>query len=389
MKYECVYLRQFDTVSQARAGLKDYFEFYNYERLHQSLDYHTPAQVYLNNSSDNSVFYQPNSILILWLFGLDIGEYLIDLAEILISKNKFAEAKRELITYKNFKESKNSTIKDRFHDLYKKVENLETLDYDKNFYKENSKSAEQYLYKDIEWQPFLIYHSWKSKKNDEEMIAITDLKNKELAIKKEKFPVLKQSTISEVISCRVYFDKTKNRYTLLQVEKSDLNYENFIEKASTALAVVDHINQEKKLFHYYFNNEVEGVVKFSDTDLRPNVGDCLSIKYFMSLNNKSNKKEAQILKISTTSETNTSLIKTVQGTIELKYKHNGRTLDFDEALDLDLDLNKPDFAFIEDYYVHCKILKKYKINSTRDIKAKVIYNTPQKLDQKIVANKIE
>lgn len=301
-----------------------------------------------------------------------LGDVRLDLAEILISKNKFAEAKRELITYKNFKESKNSTIKDRFNDLYKKVENLETLDYDKNFYKENSKSAEQYLYKDIEWQPFLIYHSWKSKKNDEEMIAITDLKNKELAIKKEKFPVLKQSTINEVISCRVYFDKTKKRYTLLQVEKSDLNYENFIEKASTALAVVDHVNQEKKLFHYYFNNEVEGIVKFSDTDLRPNVGDCLSIKYFMSLNNKSNKKEAQILKISTTSETNTSLIKTVQGTIELKYKHNGRTLDFDEALDLDLDINKPDFAFIEDYYVHCKILKKYKINSTRDIKAKVI-----------------
>ena len=65
VKYECVYLRQFDTVSQARAGLKDYFEFYNYEWLHQSLGFNTPAQVYLNNSSDNSVLYQPNSILIL------------------------------------------------------------------------------------------------------------------------------------------------------------------------------------------------------------------------------------------------------------------------------------------------------------------------------------
>ena len=41
VKYECVYLRQFDTVNQARVGLKEYFEFYNYEQLHQSLDYHT------------------------------------------------------------------------------------------------------------------------------------------------------------------------------------------------------------------------------------------------------------------------------------------------------------------------------------------------------------
>ena len=65
VKYECVYLRQFDTVSQARAGLKDYLEFYNYERLHQSLVFNTPAQVYLNNSSDNTVLYRPNFILIL------------------------------------------------------------------------------------------------------------------------------------------------------------------------------------------------------------------------------------------------------------------------------------------------------------------------------------
>ena len=34
VSYECVYLRQFDTVSQARVGLKEYFEFYNHERLH-------------------------------------------------------------------------------------------------------------------------------------------------------------------------------------------------------------------------------------------------------------------------------------------------------------------------------------------------------------------
>ena len=151
-----------------------------------------------------------------------------------------------------------------------------------------------------------------------------------------------------------------------------MTYENFTNKASTALAVVDHINQEKKLFHYYFNDAVEGIIRFSDTDLRPNVGDCLSIKYFMSLNSKSNKKEAQIVKVSATSEINPSLIKTVQGTIELKYKHSGKTLEFDEAIDSGLDVTKPDFAFIEDHYVHRKILNKYKIYSNRDIKAKVI-----------------
>ena len=46
VKYECVYLQDFQTVQNARIGLKAYFEFYNHKRLHQSLDYKTPAQVY-------------------------------------------------------------------------------------------------------------------------------------------------------------------------------------------------------------------------------------------------------------------------------------------------------------------------------------------------------
>ena len=47
VKYECVYLQEFQAVQQIREGLAQYFKFYNQERLHQSLDYKTPEQVYL------------------------------------------------------------------------------------------------------------------------------------------------------------------------------------------------------------------------------------------------------------------------------------------------------------------------------------------------------
>jgi putative transposase len=47
VKYEHVYLYEHTTVPQLEKGLYDYFAFYNYERLHQSLSYRTPAQVYL------------------------------------------------------------------------------------------------------------------------------------------------------------------------------------------------------------------------------------------------------------------------------------------------------------------------------------------------------
>jgi len=46
VKYESVYLNQWETVQDARQGLSEYFEFYNHERPHQSLGYKTPYTVY-------------------------------------------------------------------------------------------------------------------------------------------------------------------------------------------------------------------------------------------------------------------------------------------------------------------------------------------------------
>jgi putative transposase len=46
VKYENVYLRGYETVPQLQEGLECYFPFYNTERLHQALDYQTPAAVY-------------------------------------------------------------------------------------------------------------------------------------------------------------------------------------------------------------------------------------------------------------------------------------------------------------------------------------------------------
>ncbi len=47
VKYEEVYLKHFPSVPDAVSNLRDFFTFYKHERLHQSLDYPTSAQVYL------------------------------------------------------------------------------------------------------------------------------------------------------------------------------------------------------------------------------------------------------------------------------------------------------------------------------------------------------
>ena len=48
VKYEEVYLHEYDSPRAARKGLAGYFDFYNQARLHQSLDYRTPAEVYFD-----------------------------------------------------------------------------------------------------------------------------------------------------------------------------------------------------------------------------------------------------------------------------------------------------------------------------------------------------
>lgn len=46
VKYEDIFIHDYETVVEARRGLRRFFPFYNDERFHQSLDYQTPAQVY-------------------------------------------------------------------------------------------------------------------------------------------------------------------------------------------------------------------------------------------------------------------------------------------------------------------------------------------------------
>jgi putative transposase len=67
VKYEYVYLQEINTVQEVRLGLQNYFQFYNHERIHQSLGYRTPAEVFTGKQHDwqkKETIYQPPSILI-------------------------------------------------------------------------------------------------------------------------------------------------------------------------------------------------------------------------------------------------------------------------------------------------------------------------------------
>lgn len=54
LKYEEVYLKDYQSPREARTGITQYLDFYNHERLHQSLGYQTPAEVYFGTSQQSN-----------------------------------------------------------------------------------------------------------------------------------------------------------------------------------------------------------------------------------------------------------------------------------------------------------------------------------------------
>jgi putative transposase len=46
VKYENIYLQDYQSPREARQGIRDYLTYYNHQRPHQALEYQTPAEVY-------------------------------------------------------------------------------------------------------------------------------------------------------------------------------------------------------------------------------------------------------------------------------------------------------------------------------------------------------
>jgi putative transposase len=53
VKYEDIYIRDYENGADLDSGLTEYFQFYNYERPHQSLNYRTPATVHFKEKESN------------------------------------------------------------------------------------------------------------------------------------------------------------------------------------------------------------------------------------------------------------------------------------------------------------------------------------------------
>jgi putative transposase len=64
VKYEEVYLKDYDDLSDAIESLRSFFLFYNRERIHQSLGYRTPEAVYFEKRNRSQTFTKTAMVMI-------------------------------------------------------------------------------------------------------------------------------------------------------------------------------------------------------------------------------------------------------------------------------------------------------------------------------------
>ncbi len=176
----------------------------------------------------------------------------------------------------------------------------------------------------------------------------------------------KSLNIGDFVAFRQYKKKVKDedKSFFCGIKKCDAS--EAIEKFKTRIVAVDDVNETKRLFHFVLGPKlISGLLHYDQTELRPSVGDCIKIHYFVrKIEDKKNpgqqKKVIEVIKSEATDEINGGLIKGISGFLELKYRDGYYG-------------GEADFAFVGDYYVHKSLLLKYDIHSNCRVEGKAVY----------------
>ncbi len=402
-----------------------------------------------------------------------LGDIHLDLAKLLIDENLLENAILELEAYKKHRELTGWKLSPLYEDFSKKTSSIkQSLTDNRELYKKYIPFAENFAYADFDWTEVVLVDKWKDDKG-KERLTFTDGKTIEFAISKNRFEILKQSELGQIlkfklhkqeikkeveakfawlgktvvteykhiplvgeqsekklwdiledtfaivdyinkekkiihaittenkevffpqikpelqigdfVTAKSYIKKVKdvNRIELRQIQKTDKD--SVISKFQTQIAIVDGVNEQKQLFHFIISSNLQGIVKFTETNLSPSEGDFVKLS-FATKTDKDRKLRVKILSIEPTEEVNPNLQKDITGLLEVKYK-NGNYSDYefdedDELEDSAFDENGkfiinnkqiPDFAFIGDYYVPKYLLEKHSISFDCRVKARVIY----------------
>ena len=362
-----------------------------------------------------------------------LGDIHLNIAALLIQKGLHPNAMYELNCYKAKREAENWKVSRLYSDLFQKIPSgTQAAKNNLTVYNEYTPFADEFAFSDIPAETFIFLDHWE--KDGKKRCTLVTPEGASIMVNERRFSQLKTAKPGTLFEVK-YIKKEeggKTRLTPLIIKKSDnqdlstilprqygyVSYINHERKsayinsqtdallfypqnttncevskgdfvffhvcssttsngsrdhvlglniceADTALAhfkkqivVVDNINEERQIIHYQAGPKlIDGVIFFNQTEVRPNIGDGLEITFYTSKDKAGNIKR-NVLKVIPTVCTDNALRKTIAGHLSLKYKDNKE---------------EPEFAFINDHYVHKSILRKYHIDTDCEVKAEVIY----------------
>ncbi len=193
--------------------------------------------------------------------------------------------------------------------------------------------------------------------------------NKEVFFQKGKI----QLQIGDFIKAKYFTKKLKDEIRIELKDIARIDKEIAFIHFQKIIAIIDGVNREKNLFHYVGDTTVQGIIRFTETDIIPEEGKFLEIYFASKKDKKHNKTIFKAIEIRETEEKNPKLIKSINGNLELKYKRGGSTINY---YDLDEDETSdtlPDFGFVGDFYVPKNVLNDNNITSNCSITATAIF----------------
>jgi len=177
----------------------------------------------------------------------------------------------------------------------------------------------------------------------------------------------------DFIKAKLYTKKIKDEIRLELKDVTKIEKQNVIDKFQCNIAIVDGVNEEKELFHFVINQNLQGIIRFTETIIRPKEGEFIKLRIVVKFDKKQHRQRITVLSVETTHESSQSLRKDIVGLLKLKFKMQGVTYEYEDLDIEDANRLKPDFGFISDYYVPRQILKSYEINKNCQVKATLIF----------------
>ena len=172
---------------------------------------------------------------------------------------------------------------------------------------------------------------------------------------------IKDYKVNDVLSGKVVRRRDGNGWKNDMVNILPYKDRSILDDIEPKIALVDGVNRSKNLFHFVVNSKIDGIVRFSDTELRPVEGEFIEVRLLSKHDKKKNQTRYKVVTLQQTDKKNESLLKKITSEIKLKYKEGIRTRDFDELDEEEIKTLSPNFAFIDDLYIPKFLLEKHNI----------------------------